>query len=74
MRSQYSGGCFSGRGLVGGFFILVLGTVFLLLNLGVLFTPFVRIWWPVLLIILGTVKLLHWLWWRRPERPYRDFV
>jgi len=74
MRSQYSGTCFGGPSLVGGFVILVVGTVFLLVNLGVLHAPFVRMWWPVLLIVLGTVKLLHWLWWRRPGRPYRDFV
>jgi hypothetical protein len=74
MKSQNSGTGFGSRGLVGGFVILVVGTVFLLLNLGVLHTPFVRIGWPVLLIVLGTVKLLHWLWWRRPGRPYRDFV
>jgi hypothetical protein len=74
MRSQYSGTGFGSRGLVGGFVILVVGTVFLLVNLGVLHAPFVRIWWPVLLIVLGTIKLVHWLWSRHPGRPYRDFV
>jgi hypothetical protein len=70
MRSQDS--ICASRGVVGCVILLSLGTMFLLLNLGILYFPAFRIWWPILLIIGGGGMLLRRV--LRPRRPYTDFA
>ena len=60
--------------LCGGFLLLTLGTIFILINLGIVESRLVHTWWPLLLIALGTAKLIGWRGWRRTRRPYTDFA
>jgi len=60
--------------LFGGLVLLSLGTVFILINLGIVESRLVHTWWPLLLIGLGTAKLIGWRGWRRTRRPYTDFA
>jgi RsiW-degrading membrane proteinase PrsW (M82 family) len=64
----------AGRSLVGGVVLLLIGVVFLLLNLGVFQSMVFRTWWPLLLIVLGLTKLFGRSWWNRPRGPYSDFA
>jgi hypothetical protein len=70
MKSQDS--ICASRGVVGGVTLLSLGTIFLLLNLGILYLPVFRIWWPMLFIIVGGAMLLRRV--LRPRKPYTDFA
>ena len=59
--------------LVGGVFLLLIGTVFLLHNVGVLPVDMFRTWWPLILIFIGLAKLSCGSWVDRPQKPYDDF-
>jgi len=71
-------GCFpvSGRhGLLRGFTLVFIGTIFLLVNMGILQSVLFRTWWPVLLIAVGALNLVFYF--RRAHRggrPYNDFA
>jgi LiaI-LiaF-like transmembrane region len=74
MRSRWEArGYVVGR-LFGGVLLLSLGTIFILVNLGIVESRLVHTWWPLLLIGLGTAKLVGWRGWRRTRRPYSDFA
>lgn len=54
---------FSGRyGLLRGAWLVVIGMILLLLNLGVLQSHLFRTWWPLLLIAAGAAKVLLYVW------------
>jgi hypothetical protein len=58
--------------LARGIILLLVGSAFLMANLGVLSFGFVRTWWPLLLIAIGLIRLLAWR--PRGRRPYNDFA
>jgi len=53
--------------------LLSFGTVFLLVNLGIVESRLFETWWPLLLIALGAAKLLGRRGWYRTRKPYTDF-
>ena len=65
--------CVVGR-FFGGLLLLSLGTIFILINLGIIQSRLVQTWWPLLLIVVGTVRLIGWRGWRRTRKPYSDFA
>jgi Domain of unknown function (DUF5668) len=74
MRLRWEARGYALRRLLGGVLLLSLGTIFILINLGIVESRLVHTWWPLLLIVAGTVKLIGWRGWRRSRRPYRDFA
>ena len=69
------GGCFGGRGISGGIFLLFLGAFLLLANLGFFHWAVLRTWWPLLLIVGGAANLVgYFLRSSRAGRPYSDFA
>jgi hypothetical protein len=62
----------AGRSIFGGIVLLSLGVFFLLANFGVFQTDLFRMWWPLLLILLGAVRLFG-RGYRPPPGPHRDF-
>jgi len=74
MRSRLDArACAVGR-LIGGLLLLSLGTIFILINLGIVQSRLVQTWWPLLLIAVGTARLIGWRGWRRTRKPYTDFA
>jgi hypothetical protein len=73
MRRGVSGG--ARHALLRGITFVVIGTAFLLFNLGLLHSEVVRVWWPVLPIAVGAANLLAYVW-RGPRGggPYSDFA
>ena len=73
MRSRFLA---SGRhALVRGVGMILIGIVFLLVNLGLLQSVLFRRWWPLLLIIAGVMNLFFYFRrGHRGERPYTDFA
>jgi len=61
------------RRLTGGVVLLLIGTAFLLRNLGVINESLFQTWWPLLLIAAGVAKLLTVRGFSRPTKPYTDF-
>jgi len=59
---------------LGGLLLLSIGTIFILINLGIIQSPLVQTWWPLLLIAVGVVKLVSLRRWYRPRKPYTDFA
>ena len=55
-----------------GIILLLIGTVFLMANLGVFPENFVRTWWPLLLIAIGLIRMFGWR--NRGRGPYNDFA
>jgi hypothetical protein len=55
-----------------GIVLLLVGSAFLMANLGVFPGTMVRIWWPLLVIAIGVIKMFAWR--NRSRRPYSDFV
>ncbi len=49
-------------GAFGGFVMVSIGIVFLLVNLGILNSVVFHTWWPLLLILLGLARLARWAW------------
>jgi hypothetical protein len=64
-----------GLSLFSGIMFLVIGSVFLLANLGWTLPAVIKVWWPVVPMVLGALSLLRYAW-RGPRggRPYRDFA
>ena len=73
MKSRFQA---SGRhALFRGALLILIGIVFLLVNLGILQSVLFRTWWPLLLIIAGAVNLFVFFRHRhRGGRPYTDFA
>ena len=48
------------RSRIGAIILIIVGTLFLLSNLGVIpqLGPLLRQWWPLILIIVGVVMLI----------------
>lgn len=44
---------------VGAYILIGLGVIFLLFNFGLLPHPFMRKWWPLILILVGIVWLIR---------------
>lgn len=67
---------FSGRhGLLRGAGLVLIGVLFLLLNLGVLESHVFRTWWPLLLIAAGAARLFVYAWrGNRSGGPYSNFA
>jgi hypothetical protein len=61
------------RSLFGPIVLIAIGVVFLLRNFGVISTHGFWIWfsnyWPVLLILLGVIKLIEYMWSRASGNP-----
>jgi len=56
-------------GMILGFVLVVLGIVFLLLNLGFIWAHWIwRLLWPVLLLVVGMALLLRHLWGGKHDR------
>jgi hypothetical protein len=72
MRMRRYSNCGAGRSVFAGLTVLVIGTVYLLFNFGIWQSEVLRIWWPLLLIVIGAAKVFGW--WYRPRRPYSDFA
>ena len=53
--------------------LLLIGTVFLLMNFGILTLQLFYTWWPLLLIVIGAARILAPRGWIGPRRPYDDF-
>lgn len=47
------------RGLLAPLILILLGSVFLLQNAGLLPHAFARQWWPLLLVVIGVAMLLR---------------
>ena len=49
------------RSRTGAIVLIVVGTLFLLSNLGVVpqLGPLLRQWWPLILIVIGGLMLIH---------------
>jgi len=65
---------YASGGLAVGMLLLLVGTGFLLLNLGLLRSDILRVWWPLLPILIGGLKLFHRGWQYRLRKPYSDFA
>jgi uncharacterized integral membrane protein len=74
MRSRWDARTTVAGRLLGGILLLSLGTIFILINLGIVQSKLVQTWWPLLLIAVGTARLIGWRGWRRTRRPYTDFA
>ena len=73
MRS-HSPAC-SERSLFGGIIFIVIGAAFLVANLGWSLPVLLRIWWPVIPIVIGALNVFAFAWrGRRGGRPYTDFA
>lgn len=61
------------RSITGPLILIAIGVLFLLANMGVLSREVVfwwwARWWPVVLIALGVIKLLEYMWARQNGRP-----
>ena len=74
MRSHWgSRACVAAR-FLGGLLLLSIGTIFILINLGIIQSRLIQTWWPLLLIAVGVVKLAGLRRWYRPSKPYTDFA
>ena len=62
----------AGGSIAASMVLLLIGTAYLLFNLGVWPLEVIRTWWPLLLIVIGGAKVFGW--WYRPRRPYSDFA
>ena len=72
MRSHWeSRGYVVGR-FVAGIVLVSLGLFFLLTNLGIFQSTILRVWWPVIPITAGILRLGGL--WLRPRKPYSDFA
>ena len=72
MRSRWeSRACVVGK-FVAGIVLVSLGLFFLLTNLGIIQSTIVRVWWPVIPITAGVLRLSGL--WLRPRKPYSDFA
>lgn len=58
MREDSERGC-SRRGLIAPLVLILLGSVFLLQNTGLLPRYIAQQWWPVLLLVVGVAMLLR---------------
>jgi cell wall-active antibiotic response 4TMS protein YvqF len=74
MRSHWEGRACAVSRLVGGVVLVSFGTIFILVNLGIVESRLLQTWWPLLLIAVGAARLFGWRGWRRPRRPYTDFA
>ena len=72
MRSHWGPRAYTTKRIAGGLVLLSIGTIFLLVNLGIFESRLFETWWPLLLIALGAAKLLGRGWYR-PRKPYTDF-
>jgi LiaI-LiaF-like transmembrane region len=63
------------RNLFRGVLFIVIGTFFLLANLGWSLPAMIKVWWPVIPIVLGAANVAAYAW-RGPRngRPYSDFA
>jgi Domain of unknown function (DUF5668) len=73
MRSRWEGRACIGRRFIAGFALLSIGTIVLLMNLGIVESNLLRTWWPLALIALGAAKLFIRRGWYRLRKPYTDF-
>jgi hypothetical protein len=76
MYSESDSRTYAGRGFAGGLVLLLMGSIFLLANLGVFQSHLLHVWWPVLLIVVGVAKVIGYGYTRfdRPRKPYSDFA
>ena len=44
---------------IGAFILIALGIVFLLANFGLLPHPFLKQWWPLILVFVGLLSLIR---------------
>jgi hypothetical protein len=65
-----------GRGFTGGLVLLLMGVIFLMVNLGVFQSHLLHVWWPLLPIVVGVAKIAgsSYRWWDHPRKPYSDFA
>ena len=73
MRSHWGARSYTAKRIICGLVLLSFGTVFLLVNLGIVESRLFETWWPLLLIALGAAKLLGRRGWYRTRKPYTDF-
>ncbi len=73
MRSTWESRACARHGVVTGSLLLLIGTVFLLKNLGLLSLAIFQTWWPLLLIVIGVARILALRGWAGPRKPYNDF-
>jgi len=64
-------GCVVGK-FVAGIVLVSLGLLFLLTNLGIIQSTILQVWWPVIPIAVGLLRLGGW--WLRQRKPYSDFA
>jgi len=74
MRSHWELRACAAARFLGGLLLLSIGTIFILINLGIIQSRLVQTWWPLLLIAVGLVKLVGLRRWYRPRKPYTDFA
>ena len=74
MKSHWDSRAYVGVRLLAGFLLLSIGTIFILINLGIIQSRLIQTWWPLVLIALGVVKLVGLRRWYRPTKPYTDFA
>lgn len=74
MRSHWESRACAVARFLGGVLLLSIGTIFILINLGIVQSRLVQTWWPVLLIAVGAAEVFSWRGWRRTRRPYTDFA
>jgi hypothetical protein len=73
MRTDWETRYSEGSGLKGPLVLVSIGLVVLLTNLGIIRPGLFQTWWPLLLIIVGLVKLFDHGGRRRSRKPYSDF-
>ena len=73
MKSHWGPKVYTAKRIAGGLVLLSIGTIFLLVNLGIVQWTFLQTWWPLLLIALGAAKLFGRRGWYRRRKPYTDF-
>jgi len=53
----------------GGIILMALGVIFLMYNFDMLSLAFLKLWWPVILIVAGLAAVIrHLAQWRTPRR------